>query len=120
MNTDARPQRRERMHRSALTPSPPPTRPASPDQQRPRDAAAASAPRFAQLDLVTKNRSAREYVVPDHSVGEQWPGRQKATKQLSLFESGVAKRQAARAAKAGEDAGRRRRRKQREPAADAG
>jgi len=117
MNTDARPARRARMQRSSLTPSPPPTpRLASPDRP-PADAAAASGPRFAQLDLVTKDRAARVYAVPDHSLGEQWPGRQRATKQLSLFESGVAKRQAA---KAGEEAGRRRRRTRSEPAADAG
>jgi len=113
MNTDARPERRERMQRSALTPSPPPTRPASPQDPLPSS-------RYVQLDLVTNDRSAKEYITPDHSIGEQWPGRQKATKQLSLFESGVAKRQAAKAAKAKEGAERRRRRKPCEPVADAG
>lgn len=29
-----------------------------------------------------------EYVTPDHQPGEQFPGRQPATTQLSLFESG--------------------------------
>lgn len=27
-----------------------------------------------------------EYTAPDHSVGEQWPGTQRPTRQLSLFE----------------------------------
>ena len=119
MGADARPERR------SLTPSPPMSRSSSPERP-PRDAAT---PRFAQLDLITNDRTARVYVVPDHSWGETWPGRQKPTKQLSLFESGVAKRQAvkAKAARAkGEDghdasAGRRRRRRaQSEPPDDTG
>jgi len=110
MNTNARPTRR------ALTPSPPMSRSASPERP-PRDVAT---PRFAQLDLITKDRTARVYAVPDHTWGEQFPGRQKPTKQLSLFESGVAKRQAAQAAKAEGGAARRRRRTQREPVADTG
>jgi len=110
MSTDARPMRR------SLTPSPPMSRSASPERP-PRDV---TTPRFAQLDLITKDRTARVYVVPDHTWGEQFPGRQKSTKQLSLFESGVAKRQAVKAAKAEGDAGRRRRRTQREPVADTG
>jgi hypothetical protein len=32
---------------------------------------------------------AREYVTPDHQPGEQFPGRQPPTTQLSLFESGI-------------------------------
>ena len=32
--------------------------------------------------------AAREYVVPDHSYGESFPGRQPPTTQLSLFETG--------------------------------
>ena len=31
----------------------------------------------------------REYVTPDHQPGEQFPGRQPPTTQLSLFESGI-------------------------------
>lgn len=31
----------------------------------------------------------REYVTPDHQPGEQFPGRQTPTTQLSLFESGI-------------------------------
>ena len=30
----------------------------------------------------------REYVAPDHSRGEQFPGKQLPTSQLSLFETG--------------------------------
>lgn len=30
-----------------------------------------------------------EYQVPDHSVGESFPGRQPSTVQLSLFDAGV-------------------------------
>ncbi|MBD39991.1 MAG: hypothetical protein CMB11_06380 [Euryarchaeota archaeon] len=30
-----------------------------------------------------------EYVTPDHQPGEQFPGRQPPTTQLSLFESGI-------------------------------
>ena len=78
MGADARPERR------SLTPSPPMSRSSSPERP-PRDAAT---PRFAQLDLITNDRTARVYVVPDHTWGETWPGRQKPTKQLSLFESG--------------------------------
>jgi hypothetical protein len=92
------------------------SRSASPERP-PRDVAT---PRVAQLDRNTNDRTARVYVVPDHTWGEQFPGRQKSTKQLSLFESGVAKRQAVKAAKAEGDAGRRRRRTQREPVADTG
>jgi len=76
------------------------SRSASPERP-PRDAAPPG-PRFAQLDIVTNGRTACVYVVPDHTWGEQWPGRQKATKQLSLFESGVAKRQAREAREARE------------------
>lgn len=32
---------------------------------------------------------ALEYVTPDHQPGEQFPGRQPPTTQLSLFESGI-------------------------------
>ena len=73
MGADARPERR------SLTPSPPMSRSSSPERP-PRDAAT---PRFAQLDLITNDRTARVYVVPDHTWGETWPGRQKPTKQLS-------------------------------------
>ena len=31
----------------------------------------------------------REFVPPDHTYGESFPGRQPATTQLSLFEAGV-------------------------------
>jgi hypothetical protein len=31
----------------------------------------------------------REYVVPDHSQGERFPGKQPPTVQLSLFDAGV-------------------------------
>jgi hypothetical protein len=31
----------------------------------------------------------RSYVPPDHSHGEQFPGRQAPTTQLSLFDAGV-------------------------------
>ena len=30
-----------------------------------------------------------EYIAPDHSVGENFPGRQPSTVQLSLFDAGV-------------------------------
>lgn len=124
MDADARPGRRARLPRCSLTPSPPMSRSASPERP-PRDVAT---PRFAQLDLITNDRTARVYVVPDHTYGETWPGRQRPTKQLSLFESGVAKRQSAKAKAArarGEEGcdaatSRRRRRKQSEPPDDQG
>ena len=33
----------------------------------------------------------QDYVRPDHSWGESFPGKQPATQQLSLFETGVKK-----------------------------
>ena len=30
-----------------------------------------------------------EYVAPDHTYGESWPGKQAPTVQLSLFDAGV-------------------------------
>ena len=61
----------------SLIPSPPSSPPRSPTL-----APAA----FSQLSLKGK---VREYVAPDHSRGEQFPGKQLPTVQLSLFESGV-------------------------------
>ena len=60
----------------SLIPSPPGSPPRSPTL-----APAA----FSQLAL---KGEAREYVAPDHSRGEQFPGKQLPTSQLSLFETG--------------------------------
>lgn len=49
---------------------------------------------FAQLSL---KGQVRQYVPPDHTWGEQFPGKQSPTIQLSLFESGVKKMSSSRA-----------------------
>jgi hypothetical protein len=41
---------------------------------------------FSQLAI---KGEVKEYVVPDHSRGEQFPGKQLPTVQLSLFQAGV-------------------------------
>lgn len=45
--------------------------------------------RLVQLALSSgagPSAAVADYVAPDHSVGEQWPGTQRPTRQLSLFE----------------------------------
>ena len=57
----------------------------SPPSSPPRSPVLAPAA-FSQLSL---KGQAREYVAPDHSRGEQFPGKQLPTVQLSLFDAGV-------------------------------
>lgn len=64
-----------------LLPSPPD----SPAAKRP-PAAPPPADGLSQLAL---KGQVREYVPPDHSRGERFPGKQSPTLQLSLFDSGV-------------------------------
>ncbi len=64
----------------SLIPSPP----SSPLRSPARSPTIAPAT-FSQLAL---KGEVREYVVPDHSYGEQFPGKQLRTSQLSLFETG--------------------------------
>ena len=45
-------------------------------------------PKPVQTALVP-GQSAGAYAQPDHTPGEQWPGRQPPTKQLSLFETAL-------------------------------
>jgi len=61
----------------SLIPSPPSSPPRSPTL-------APSA--FMQLAI---KGEVREYVAPDHTRGEQFPGKQLPTVQLSLFDAGV-------------------------------
>lgn len=63
----------------SLLPSPPSSPPRSPT---PTLAPAA----FSQLAL---KGEVRAYVPPDHTRGEQFPGKQSPTVQLSLFQAGV-------------------------------
>lgn len=65
---------------AALLPSPPSSPPSSPPLARPPPADG-----FSQRSL---QGQVREYVSPDHSWGESFPGKQSPTLQLSLFESG--------------------------------
>ena len=65
----------------SLVPSPPGSPPPRSPPRSPTIAPAA----FSQLAL---KGEVREYVAPDHAPGEQFPGRQLPTSQLSLFETG--------------------------------
>ncbi len=65
-----------------LLPSPPDSPPDSPPPARPPPPTDG----FSQLAL---KGQVREYVAPDHSWGEKFPGKQSPTLQLSLFEAGV-------------------------------
>ena len=82
----------------SLQPSPP----NSPLQQRPQGKRASS--RLAAATTITTTAKpespvalvqlalrgeVKEYVTPVHTWGEQFPGRQAPTTQLSLFDSGV-------------------------------
>ena len=64
----------------SLLPSPPSSPPRSPTPPL------APAAAFSQLAL---KGEVRAYVAPDHSRGEQFPGKQSPTVQLSLFQAGV-------------------------------
>ena len=64
----------------SLVPSPP----SSPLRSPSRSPTIAPAV-FSQLAL---KGEVREYVAPDHAPGEQFPGKQVPTSQLSLFETG--------------------------------
>ena len=64
----------------SLVPSPP----GSPLRSPARSPTIAPAA-FSQLAL---KGEVREYVAPDHAPGEQFPGKQLSTSQLSLFETG--------------------------------
>lgn len=61
----------------SLIPSPPSSPPRSPTL---------TPSAFMQLAI---KGEVREYVVPDHSQGERFPGKQPPTVQLSLFDAGV-------------------------------
>lgn len=59
------------------------------DEERKANRAGREARRGTNLVQTALAGVAREYVTPDHQPGEQFPGRQPATTQLSLFESGI-------------------------------
>ena len=59
------------------------------DEERKANRAGHEASRGTNLVQTALAGVAREYVTPDHQPGEQFPGRQPATTQLSLFESGI-------------------------------
>ena len=59
------------------------------DEQRKANRAEREARRGITLVQTSLAGVVREYVTPDHQPGEQFPGRQPPTTQLSLFESGI-------------------------------
>ena len=70
-----------------------PSPPSSPSSPRETATPCLAPDGLLQLSLTG---STRAYTPPDHSWGEQFPGKQAATHQLSLFESGVKKLECAR------------------------
>ena len=77
-----------RRTKCSLVPSPPnsPRKPVlAPPERRPERKA--SAPPV--LEQHALSGEVREFVPPDHTYGESFPGRQAPTTQLSLFEAGV-------------------------------
>lgn len=70
--------------RRATTVSLLPSPPDSPPSLRPPPPADG----FSQLSLKGMTVKVREYVPPDHTWGEKFPGKQSRTQQLSLFDAG--------------------------------
>ena len=68
-----------------------PSPPSSPPATRPPTSPPSPPPQHDGLLQLALKGVVQDYVRPDHSWGESFPGKQPATQQLSLFETGVKK-----------------------------